>query len=532
MRYYIQFTIVIFFACYTVVGQNYVNKWETWPSIFKVESPNNYDGNIRLTNTNRNWLVGMLGSPGSQDFHIYDVTQASSRLKINPNGYLGINLTTDPLSLLHLSNTSQGSFYGGNRGGLTFSPHQYIPGNIQSIDFLYAQGSNPTVKIGAYHDDSGSRLYFGTSNHYAQGITNIGLALDYNGNISVGNVLAKSKLHVYGGQIVETEGSHASTRSLSIINKGSELINYSAYPGPWRSSLQLQSNEGNSVLHITPSANVYPYSLLRSTNAGFRFHSGGANDNMGNLALTIEANGKVGIGVENPISVLDVNGTIRFGVHKNWWIRDNAGGTQFALGNTTSEDDGNIKLSVIDNGHVGIGTRYPSTDLHIVRSGSLTTRLSNSTNGVDVEIGVSGGLGFVGTKSLNVFGIMTGDTERMRITNTGFVGIGTTSPTELLTVNGNIRARKLLITQTNWPDYVFAKGYYLMPLNDVKKFINTNKHLPGMPSEEQITNAGLDVGNTQALLLKKIEELTLYVIQLKEENQAIKKEIQRIKNKQ
>ena len=261
--------------------------------------------------------------------------------------------------------------------------------------------------------------------------------------------------------------------------------------------------------------------------------------------LIEDENGKVGIGigVDNPLSVLDVKGTVRFGIHRNWWIRDNAGGTQFALGNTTSEDDSNIKLSINNVGNVGIGTSQPSEPLHIVAGSGNVLRLHKAVGGGSGSLIMSTDFGSGNTYSISPYinGISNGGFSIKDITNnvermviqymTGNVGIGTTNPSERLSVNGNIRTKKLIVTQTGWPDYVFVNDYYLMPLNDVKKFINKNKHLPGIPSAEQVTEAGLDVGDTQALLLKKIEELTLYVIQLKEENQAIKKEIQQFKNK-
>lgn len=104
------------------------------------------------------------------------------------------------------------------------------------------------------------------------------------------------------------------------------------------------------------------------------------------------------------------------------------------------------------------------------------------------------------------------------------VGIGTNNPTEMLSVNGNIRARKLIVTQNGWPDYVFSTTYKLRPIAEVANYIQTNKHLPDMPAAKDIEEKGLDIGKTQSLLLKKIEELTLYIIEMKKENIELKKE--------
>lgn len=71
----------------------------------------------------------------------------------------------------------------------------------------------------------------------------------------------------------------------------------------------------------------------------------------------------------------------------------------------------------------------------------------------------------------------------------------------------------------HWPDYVFHADYLLTPLDSLEQFIKLNKHLPEMPTASDVEGNGLDLGATQALLLKKIEELTLIVI---EQNKRIK----------
>lgn len=112
--------------------------------------------------------------------------------------------------------------------------------------------------------------------------------------------------------------------------------------------------------------------------------------------------------------------------------------------------------------------------------------------------------------------------------NTGFVSIGTsanpapTDPQLKLAVNGNIYAQKLKITQQGWADYVFEPTYKLMPLNELEAYINKNKHLPDVPSAVEVETKGLDLGDNQTILLQKIEELTLYVIELKKEIEALK----------
>lgn len=77
----------------------------------------------------------------------------------------------------------------------------------------------------------------------------------------------------------------------------------------------------------------------------------------------------------------------------------------------------------------------------------------------------------------------------------------------------------------DWFDHVFDKKYSLMPLNRLEKYIQTNKHLPDIQSTEEVMKEGLDLGKMNGLLLKKVEELTLYTIQLQKEVEALKKEV-------
>jgi hypothetical protein len=80
-------------------------------------------------------------------------------------------------------------------------------------------------------------------------------------------------------------------------------------------------------------------------------------------------------------------------------------------------------------------------------------------------------------------------------------------------VNGNIRTRKVRVDQDTWADYVFESNYQLRPIKEVEQYIQKEKHLPDVPSAAEVKKEGLDLGDNQAVLLKKIEELTLYVIE-------------------
>ena len=120
---------------------------------------------------------------------------------------------------------------------------------------------------------------------------------------------------------------------------------------------------------------------------------------------------------------------------------------------------------------------------------------------------------------------------KLLLNNAGGVGVGvTTIPAGVkFAVNGKVNCKEVEVTLTGWSDKVFNKDYTLMPLNDVESFINANSHLPGVPSEKEIMSKPANLGEMDALLLQKIEELTLYVIELKKENNVLKTKIENLK---
>ncbi|MFD2581615.1 hypothetical protein ACFSR6_03875 [Pedobacter vanadiisoli] len=108
-------------------------------------------------------------------------------------------------------------------------------------------------------------------------------------------------------------------------------------------------------------------------------------------------------------------------------------------------------------------------------------------------------------------------TEELLVSSDSFymgnVGIGTITPREKLSVNGNIRAREIKVEATNWPDYVFEEGYKVGTLQELESYIKTNKHLPDMPLAKEIDTQGLQLGEMVKMQQKKIEELTLHLIE-------------------
>lgn len=123
------------------------------------------------------------------------------------------------------------------------------------------------------------------------------------------------------------------------------------------------------------------------------------------------------------------------------------------------------------------------------------------------------------------------------IVTDGNVGIGITNPTEKLTVDGKIRSEEVKVEIVNGADHVFQDNYKLQELDELEAFIKGNKHLPEIPSEKEMLENGLEVGEFQIKLLQKIEELTLYIIdqnkllqEAMQKNEKLEKRIETLEN--
>lgn len=101
-----------------------------------------------------------------------------------------------------------------------------------------------------------------------------------------------------------------------------------------------------------------------------------------------------------------------------------------------------------------------------------------------------------------------------------------------LSVDGRVMAEEVTVqNSTSWPDYVFANDYKLMPLNELEASINKNKHLPNIPSAEVIEKEGISLGQMNRKLMEKVEELTLYIIELNKKNDALAQKVKQLENK-
>lgn len=206
----------------------------------------------------------------------------------------------------------------------------------------------------------------------------------------------------------------------------------------------------------------------------------------------------------------------------------------------------NANRMIIDTlGNIGIGTLNPRQMLHVVDGNIMISRTSKkapgSTNGsilFGAETNNNTAFGRWGIEYLNQDGA-TGlnfwqpSTSNSNVNNyvlflkdNGNIGIGTYNPHAKLAVNGEILAKSVRVSTvaTYWPDYVFSPDYELMSLNELENYITENKHLPGIISAVDIEKQGdVDLGEMNTKLLEKIEELTLYIINLQKQIDELKK---------
>ncbi|MNW92953.1 hypothetical protein D3C86_223100 [compost metagenome] len=94
-----------------------------------------------------------------------------------------------------------------------------------------------------------------------------------------------------------------------------------------------------------------------------------------------------------------------------------------------------------------------------------------------------------------------------------------------MSVKGNIRAQEVKVETANWPDYVFEDDYQLPSLTETATFIEKNKHLPGVPKAAEVAEDGLSLGEMNKILLKKVEELTLHMIDKDKRIEALEKKL-------
>jgi hypothetical protein len=284
-----------------------------------------------------------------------------------------------------------------------------------------------------------------------------------------------------------------------------DTSNSSSFPNnDWRIIINDSSNGGGNYFRIEDStAGRNPFQI-----------DAGAPSN----SLRVDSSGDVGIGTSNPVVELHVadgdtptlrleqNGSSGFtpqtwdvaGNEANFFVRDVTNGSRLSFKIKPGAPENS--LFVAADGNVGLGTGSPGAELHIVDNGPAQLRLEDTaTNGAAWNL----------NSTVNV------TTAEFRITDAGDADVEMSLDANgNMTVSGNYTATT---TGSTFPDYVFGDDYALMSLENLAAFVEREKHLPNIPSAEEIAEAGvINLSQLQLNLLEKIEELTLYTLEQQE----------------
>ncbi|KDN54707.1 tail fiber protein [Flavobacterium seoulense] len=292
------------------------------------------------------------------------------------------------------------------------------------------------------------------------------------GNLGIGTFNPAVKLDVISDDVAAFFRSSLNTVPVSIINTGNPI-----------STIGFKGSNSTNEYNVRVGANGESFIAYTSNTERMR----------------IDSNGNVGIGTVNPQSSLDVNGYLTtFG-------GPNSSDSFFSWGSGNGSwdirpNDTNGKPYIIQN-HTGLTFNAHS---------------------------FYGGIRFYNQGYPSLYN----STLVMSVVNDR-VGIGVINPDEKLTVKGKIHTQEVRVDMSGplVPDYVFANDYKLKSLQEVENYIKQNNHLPEIPSSQEIEKNGLMLAEMNMNLLKKIEELTLYMIEIKKENEKQNEEIKNLKRK-
>jgi hypothetical protein len=323
-----------------------------------------------------------------------------------------------------------------------------------------------------------------------------------NDNVGIGTNQAPAKLTVQAGP----DGYPTPLKAISIWGPNSPANSNSAQDLSWdfaaAGSASIRSYRGGDW-------DTY-FQFLTNSNIG---------GNAPQVRMHIGSDGNVGIGTTNPTQKLDVIGTI-----KSY--------------ETTPLGASPNSFQLINEKGGSVGENRMMNRLWFLRDGPLNNWLTARIHDA-ISVDVSFGTPHLDTRTWwerdpldNIQSWGTAGETYLTI-NAGNVGIGTTIPDEKLTVKGRIHAQEVKVDLLGAlvPDYVFASGYKLKTLQEVEDYIKENKHLPEIPSAKEIEKSGLLLAEMNMSLLKKMEEMTLYMIEIKKENQKQNEKITALERK-
>jgi hypothetical protein len=371
-------------------------------------------------------------------------------------------------------------------------PNNYVsfgnyldPGQWSGIHFGYKEDNNTSYRKSAIvfervDDAANGKIHILNNSNGSQSasLSDSRLTIDQNGNTGIGITTPSGKLHVNGSTYVGNENGSSPFR----ISLGSSGGNYGSIGYGYKYT-------GTSNQHLYAVADYA--SQLEFASGGFTFKtapqgSGGATVSFVNSVRITQA-GQLGIGTETPYGPFQVNAV------RPVIVKSNGGNGVYG-----SEIGFNAVLD----------TSLPQNKFKKLGS-------TSQNGGASIAVDYSGNMLFQMHDAGNESESIVNFNPQIVFKNNGNVGIGTTSPDTKLSVKGVIHTQEVRVDLNGAvaPDYVFEPTYNLLPLSEVESYIKANKHLPEVPSAKQMEEEGLNLKEMNLLLLKKVEELTLHLIE-------------------
>ncbi len=367
------------------------------------------------------------------------------------------------------------------------------------------------------------------------------------GNVGIGNFSPQYKLDVNGD--ARFSGSIRTQRIRPLPGDTAVII-------------------GDSSIWISTSNRIFPYGPstiykgiaignLNSTARGLNslaFGTGVWTTSTANYAVVLGSGAPTAslkndianslmIGFNSNIPTLFVGPASGAGTYGNVGIRTTNPQADFQVGNNVQKVTMGSSYGIVGSNGNTFSNAYIGFNVARTSPGQWGTENDGGGNGGVVLLGDMGG-GFrisgiptTGPSNQTLSDQFIADHTKFYVRNDGRVIIGSETmvngphdqPSTLLTVDGTAICRELFVTQNNWADSIFSPDYNLMPLTSLQNYLDSAGHLPGVPSATEVQKDGNNVGQTEIILLAKIEELTLYMLQLQKQNAEMQKELDEMK---
>lgn len=177
--------------------------------------------------------------------------------------------------------------------------------------------------------------------------------------------------------------------------------------------------------------------------------------------------------------------------------------------------NGAAKMVLQANGNLSLGTGYNNTNTVLAIQGPNTPYGSGSATKIDFQFNSAGSAEIKAYRDTS-WGTYMDFLVNSQSQGSDTPGVKMRIRSDSVTIDTLLKAKEIQVKSNVWADYVFEDGYKLMPLLDLDAFVKANKHLPNIPTAEEIKDNGLNLGDMQKLHMEKIEELTLYAINQEE----------------